>query len=269
MKAVILAAGKGERLSEITKNIPKPMIEFKGKPLLEHNIELCKKFGIEDIYINLHHLPGMIKDYFGNGEKFGVKIQYSFEEELLGTAGAVKRIAEEYWKMNRGEEENGRGGESERGGKGSARKLGREEDGKFGSLGGDNFFFVLYGDNYSNYDLNLLIDKQKKTGAPCVIAFHYREDISHSGVAEFDDEMRIMRFIEKPGSGETESHWVNAGIYLMNYSVINYINKKVYDFGKDVFPKMLNDRVNIYGVCMDTDVKAFDTPEMYRKVFHR
>ncbi len=101
MKAVILAAGKGERLSEITQKIPKPMIEFKGKPLLQHNIELCKKFGIEDIYINLHHLPDKIRDYFGNGERFGVNIKYSYEKELLGTAGAVRRIAREQWKLGR------------------------------------------------------------------------------------------------------------------------------------------------------------------------
>ncbi len=93
MKAVILAAGKGERLSEITQSIPKPMIEFKGKPLLQHNIELCKRYGIEDIFINLHHLPDRITKYFGDGERFGVKIKYSYEEELLGTAGAVRKIA--------------------------------------------------------------------------------------------------------------------------------------------------------------------------------
>lgn len=261
MKAVILAAGKGERLSEITQKIPKPMIEFKGKPLLEHNIELCKKFGIEDIYINLHHLPEKIKDYFGDGKRFGVKIKYSYEEQLLGTAGAVKRIAGDFWKMGKVEQE--KRGNGERG------KLGGWEDGKIGQWEDDDFFFVLYGDNYSNCDLNLLIDKQKQTNSSCIIAFHYREDVSHSGIAEFNDQLRIMRFIEKPKTGETESHWVNAGIYLMDHSILNYINKKVYDFGLDVFPKLLNDKVPVYGICMYTDVKAFDTPEMYRKVFSK
>ena len=97
MKAIILAAGKGERLKEITNSLPKPMIKVKGKPILQHNIELCREYGVKDIFINVHHLPDVITDYFGNGEKFGVNIKYSFEEELLGTSGAVKKIAGEFW----------------------------------------------------------------------------------------------------------------------------------------------------------------------------
>ena len=97
MQAIILAAGKGERLKEITQSIPKPMIEFNGKPILQYNIELCKKYNINEIYINIHHLPEKITDYFGNGERFGVNIKYSYEEELLGTAGAVKKIAKDYF----------------------------------------------------------------------------------------------------------------------------------------------------------------------------
>ncbi len=78
MKAVILAAGKGERLGEITNSLPKPMIEIDQKPILEHNIIMCRDNGINDIIINLHHLPHIIKDYFGNGSNWGVKIEYIF-----------------------------------------------------------------------------------------------------------------------------------------------------------------------------------------------
>ena len=74
MKAIILAAGKGSRLGSITSNFPKPMICYKGKPILEHNIELCKTYGIKDIYINLHHHPEHVTSYFGNGENWGVNI---------------------------------------------------------------------------------------------------------------------------------------------------------------------------------------------------
>ena len=246
MKAVILAAGKGERLSEITRKIPKPMIEFKGKPLLQHNIELCKKYGISDIFINLHHLPDRITDFFGNGERLNVNIKYSYEKELLGTAGAVKRIAGEFWKL----------------GSLDVRKMGRFENRK-----DVKSFFVIYGDNYSNYDLQLLIDKQKETDSCCIIGFHYREDVSHSGVAEFDRNNKILRFIEKPKEGESKSHWVNAGIYLLKNSMLAYIKEGTSDFGKDVFPQILRDNVPMYGVYKDADVKAFDTPEMYKKHF--
>ena len=78
MKAVILAAGKGKRLGTITQNIPKPMIKIAGKPVLEQNILMCKNNGVDEILINLHHLPLTIKNYFGNGNKWGVNINYRF-----------------------------------------------------------------------------------------------------------------------------------------------------------------------------------------------
>ena len=94
MKAVILAAGKGERLGTITQKIPKPMIRIDGKPILEHNIFMCKNSRVEEIFINLHHLPNVIKRYFGNGESWGVKINYKYESKLLGTAGTISNFKE-------------------------------------------------------------------------------------------------------------------------------------------------------------------------------
>ena len=89
MKAVVLAAGRGQRLGELTKTLPKPMIEINGKPVLEHNLEMCRKAGVHDIYMNLHHLPDIIRNYFGDGSKYGVHITYNYEPDLLGTAGAL------------------------------------------------------------------------------------------------------------------------------------------------------------------------------------
>ena len=89
MKAFILAAGKGKRLGHLTKDTPKPMLMLNGKPILEHNILMCKNAGVQDIFTNLHYLPDIITDYFGDGSKFGVNIQYNFEPELLGTAGGI------------------------------------------------------------------------------------------------------------------------------------------------------------------------------------
>ena len=92
MKAIILAAGKGERLRPLTDTLPKVMIKIGNKPCIQHNIELLKKHGIRDIAINTHYLPEKIKEYLGSGEKFGVKIKYSFEPEILGTAGALNNF---------------------------------------------------------------------------------------------------------------------------------------------------------------------------------
>src|SRR3989338_2790140 len=94
MKAIVLGAGLGTRLK--LQDIPKPMYKITDKPILEHNILLLRKHNVKDICINLHHMPEVIKNYFEDGKKFGVKIQYSFEEHLLGTSGAVKNI-EWFW----------------------------------------------------------------------------------------------------------------------------------------------------------------------------
>ena len=90
MKVIILAGGFGTRLAEYTSTIPKPMIKIAGKPILEHNIIMCKNNGIDKILINLHHLPLAIKNYFGNGKRWGVTISYRYEPKLLGTAGTVR-----------------------------------------------------------------------------------------------------------------------------------------------------------------------------------
>lgn len=218
MKAIILAGGKGERLKI---DIPKPMIIINNKPILQHNIELCKKYGITEIYINVHHLSNIIMNYFGTGEKFGVSIKYSIENELLGTSGALKNISnqEPYFTQNP--------------------------------------FYVLYGDNYSNYNLDLL-----KSESIANIAFHYREDVTNSGVAEFDNG-RITSFIEKPK--QNDNHWVNAGIYYLNPDILNYIPDGYSDFSKDIFPLLLKKDIPFYGICTDATVKAFDTPEMMIK----
>src|SRR3989339_584799 len=95
MKAIVLAAGKGERLGEITAKVPKPMIEIMGRPILAHNLEWLKASGIREFYINLCHLPEKIVSYFGDGSKYGMKIKYSYEDTLLGTAGRVRKIVTE------------------------------------------------------------------------------------------------------------------------------------------------------------------------------
>ena len=92
VKAFILAAGLGTRLRALGLNVPKVMVPIGGKPLLEHHLELFREQGIREFIVNLHYLPESITDCFGDGSRLGVKITYSPEPELLGTAGAVKRM---------------------------------------------------------------------------------------------------------------------------------------------------------------------------------
>ncbi len=89
MKAMILAAGRGERLRPLTDTIPKPMLSIHGRPLLEHQIGWLRHAGITELVINLHHLGEQIEVYFGDGSRFGVRIRYSRERQLLDTGGGI------------------------------------------------------------------------------------------------------------------------------------------------------------------------------------
>jgi len=227
MKAIVLAAGKGKRLRGIINLIPKPMVKIKGKPILEHNIELLRSHEIKDIYINLHHMPEVIRDYFGNGEKWGVYIVYKYEPKILGTAGAVKN---------------------------------------FEDLIGLQKFMVVYGDNcYCDYDLGKIIDFHNKKKGLGTIALYEKDDVSHSGIVEMDDDNKILRFIEKPKPQEMISHLVNTGIYVFEPDIFNFIpDKKFSDFGNDIFPKILKERENLYGIIIEGRLIAIDTPESYK-----
>jgi mannose-1-phosphate guanylyltransferase len=94
--AFILAAGEGRRLRPLTDDVPKPMIEIAGRPILEHNVRMLARYGVDDITINLHHRGETIREHFGDGSRFGVRIAYSPEPELLGTAGALNVVREQF-----------------------------------------------------------------------------------------------------------------------------------------------------------------------------
>ena len=226
MKAVILAAGKGTRLKGVVDKIPKPMIKYNGKPIIEHNVMLCKKFGISEIFINTHHFSDVITEFLGDGSKYGLRIEYSYEHELLGTSGALNN----FYPFIKGEP-----------------------------------FFVLYGDNISDFPLEKLKNALEKTNTIGIIGFHYREDVSHSGVAEFDKNDRILKFFEKPKEGVTTSKWVNAGVYYLSPKIFDFIPKGFSDFAKDIFPHLLKENIPLFGVKEKVDLKAFDTPEMLQK----
>lgn len=96
MKAIIMAGGEGKRLKPITGSTPKPLVPLCGRPVMEHIILLLRRHGITDICAALKYRPGDIKNYFGSGEKLGVRLEYRVEQTALGTAGGVKNCADFY-----------------------------------------------------------------------------------------------------------------------------------------------------------------------------
>ena len=223
-KAMILAAGRGTRLRPLTERIPKCMVPIGGKPLLEHTIVWLWKYGVTDLIINLHDLPRMVRDYFGDGQKWGVKITYSVEEEALGTAGGVKNVA---WFL-------------------------------------DGPFFVWYGDNLSTCRLDRLWQFHRAKGGIATIALHYREDPTASGIVGLDEGDRITRFLEKPRPDQVFSHWVSAGIFVLEPQMLEAIpSEDAPDFGRDVFPALLVAGESLYGYRMSEEESLWwiDTPQ--------
>jgi NDP-sugar pyrophosphorylase family protein len=223
-QAMVLAAGQGMRLRPLTERMPKCMVRLGGKPLLEHGIRWLRKHGITSLAINLSHLPETVTEYFGDGQRWGVRITYSFEQAPLGTAGGVKRIASFF----------------------------------------QGPFFVWYGDNLSTCRLDRLWEHHQSRGGVATIALHYREDPTHGGIVALDGRDRITRFLEKPAASDVFSHWVNAGIYAFEPSVLNEIPAgEATDFGREIFPAMLTAGSALYGYRMSGDERLWwiDRPE--------
>lgn len=228
MKAILLAAGKGERLKPITDKIPKPMIRIEGKPILEHNINLLKKYDINEIFINLHHLPEVIKDYFGNGNRWDVNITYSYESKLLGTAGVLRNF-QKYLSNSK--------------------------------------FLVIYGDNLMEFDLNKFLSFHIQKKGIGTIVLYKRIDVSQSGIALLDGNKKIIKFIEKPTNNQIFSSLVSAGVFILEPEILKYIpDNKYSDFGYDIFPELIKERKSLYGFEIEGKIIAIDTIELYESL---
>jgi len=217
MKALILCAGKGERLRPLTNNMPKPMVLINGKPTLEYLIFLLKKHNINEVAVNTSYLPEKIKEYFGNGNKFGVKINYSLEPELLGTSGALNNFRDFFTET----------------------------------------FVVICGDNITDIDLTKMIDYHKKKKAIATIAIRKKpKDYKTQSLIFADDKLKITKFIEKPSDKEVEKlvkdyKLINSGIYIFEPEILNFIPKGFSDFSYDIFPDLIKNKKNIFGFNID------------------
>ncbi|NND83299.1 MAG: NDP-sugar synthase [Gammaproteobacteria bacterium] len=214
MKAMILAAGKGTRVRPLTDEIPKPMIPIIGKPVMEYLVEELASHGFNDIMINVSHLPEKIESYFGNGERFGVEIGYSFEGYIedgeikstaLGSAGGIKRIQE------------------------------------FGGFF-DDTFLVVCGDALIDLDLTQAVRDHWKSGAIASICTLQvdSEQVSDYGVVVTDENNQITSFQEKPAPADALSNSVNTGVYIFEPAVLDLIpSGQNYDIGGDLFPQIV------------------------------
>ena len=201
MKAMLLAAGLGTRLSPLTADRPKCMVSVAGREVLIRNIDWLRSNGIRELVINLHHHAEAVVDSIGDGTRLGVSVAYSREPELLGTAGGVL----------------------------AAR-----------SLLGDETFVVVYADNLFDLQLAAVVDGHRQSGATASMLLLERPDVSSSGVAVLDDAGWITEFQEKPVPGTERSHWVNAGLLVCEPELFEVIPTATpSDLSRDVMPKLV------------------------------
>jgi mannose-1-phosphate guanylyltransferase len=232
MKARVLAAGKGTRIAHLGHACPKPMLPVAGRPLLEHLFGWLGASGIHEIAVNLHHLPDVIPNHFGNGQQRQMMLTYSYEPELRGTAGAAKQLA---WFL-------------------------------------DETFVVLYGDVYTNVDLHRLLafhrDRVAQRSAMLTLALYRVPNPAECGLVALDHEGRVTRFVEKPPAHEVFTDLASAGILVCEPAVLQYIpDGVVYDFGHDLLPSLLRNERPVYGQEISAGEFVIDigTPDGYAR----
>ncbi len=185
-KAIILAGGRGTQLRPYTYEIPKPMLPVAGKPILEHLINQLRDNGITDIVIAISYLGDQIKKYFGTGEKFGVTISYSEEEENLLTGGALNKIKE---------------------------------------LVGQDTFLVIHGDILTDFSFSDFIQFHKRQNTIATVALTTSSEPTDFGQIKLHGThlTNFYSHTEQPGM---QSHLINTGIYAFEPSIFNEFPKK-------------------------------------------
>jgi len=212
VKAVVMAGGEGTRLRPLTSNQPKPMVPIVGKPCMEHIIDLLRRHEMDEVVVTLAFMPQAIRTYFGDGDALGVDIDYSVEEQPLGTAGSV-RLAQ-------------------------------------GVL--DETFLVISGDALCDVDLGSLVEAHRAKGAAVTIGLKSVDNPLEFGIVVTDEDGRVERFLEKPSWGQVFSDTINTGIYVLEPEVLRHVpDDRPYDFSKELFPLLLEMGRPIYGHVLD------------------
>ena len=225
--AIILAGGKGTRLSKLRNDIPKPMMPILGKPILQYQVELLKRHGFEKVWFIVNHLYEQIESHFGHGEDLGIDIQYYVEPTPLGTVGGVKALQSEL----------------------------------------DQPFLVLYGDVLMDMDLSRLLDFHKVKGADATLVVHPNDHPYDSDLLDVDSHDKVTAFYAKPHpEGLQYRNLVNAAAYVFNPIVLDYLEAGVKaDFGKDIFPS-LHKELDLYAYNTPEYLKDMGTPDRLYKV---
>jgi mannose-1-phosphate guanylyltransferase len=205
MKAMVLAAGLGTRLRPLTYEVPKPLVPVVNRPIMDHIIELVRGHGFTNVVANLSYLPEQLRERYGDGSDYGISLEWSFEEELLGTAGGVRKVREFF---------------------------------------GDEPFLVMAADALTDIDLTALREAHESLDGIATLAVKRVPDTSEYGVIITGADRRVQGFQEKPDPAEALSDLANCMIYIMRPEIFDYFPDRPFvDFALDVFPALLESDV--------------------------
>jgi mannose-1-phosphate guanylyltransferase len=213
MKAMVMAAGLGTRLRPLTYEVPKPVVPVVNRPVMEHILEHLQQHGFTEVISNLHWFPDTIRDRIGDGSSLGIDLTYSYEEELLGTAGGVRNVADFF---------------------------------------GDEPFLVMAGDALTDIDLTALREAHERKGGIATLAVKRVTNVGEYGVVIAGSDGRIQGFQEKPDPDEALSDLASCMIYALEREIFDYFpDRPVVDFALDVFPALLENDVPFHVHVID------------------
>lgn len=223
LKAVVMAGGEGSRLRPLTANRPKPMVPVGNQPIMEHILLLLRRHGFHQVVTTLYYLADEIQSYFGDGSDFDIEMEYSIETVPLGTAGSVKKAE---------------------------------------SLLSDGTFLIISGDALTDCNLQRALDFHRAKGSLATLILYRVPSPLDFGVVITDDEGRVVRFLEKPSWSEVFSDTVNTGMYILEPEIFRFMEPgRSYDWSGDIFPKLLEEGLPMYGYVMEeywTDIGSLE-----------
>jgi len=207
-----MAGGEGTRLRPLTSNSPKPMMPLVNRPMMEHIVDLLRQHGIDEIVVTVAFMANTIRNYFGDGSEFGVRMVYASEETPLGTAGSVRNAMAEL----------------------------------------DDTFLVISGDVLTDIDLTSIVESHRRNQALATIGLIAVENPLEFGIVITRDDGSIERFLEKPSWGEVFTDTINTGIYVLEPEIFEWIEPdRSIDFSSDVFPRLLEAGKPIFGALAE------------------
>ncbi|HTN43032.1 MAG TPA: nucleotidyltransferase family protein [Nitrospiria bacterium] len=227
MKAMILAAGLGTRLRPLTDNLPKPLLPLEDRPLIEYTLRLLRKYGLREVVINLHYQGEKIVQALGDGSRWGMKIRYSEEPQILGTGGGIKKMA------------------------------------RFFS---DEPFLVINSDILVEIRLDRLVEFHQRQNGTATLVLREDPEVDSWGAVGIDPQRRIRQFLGRPDwTGKALAKRMFAGIHVMDPRVLSYIPDQGFSTIIDAYLEMLQKGERLLGHEFGDYWMDIGTPERYRK----